>query len=62
MEIDLESLILLYNCFAFLGKSDGWQQYTAGKDFSPCIRPGHHACLDQYRPDGNLQFRYIYPP
>ena len=43
------------------GKSDGWQLYSAGRDFSTCIRPGHHACLDQFRPDGNVQFRYIYP-
>ena len=54
------NLDILLN-LTILGKSDGWQQYSPGLDFSTCIRPGHHACLDQYRPDGNIQFRFVGP-
>ncbi|XP_077984355.1 uncharacterized protein LOC144438993 [Glandiceps talaboti] len=36
-------------------KTDGYTDYqTTG--FTPCTSPGHHACLDQYLPDGNIQF------
>ncbi|XP_071517275.1 uncharacterized protein [Panulirus ornatus] len=36
------------------GRSSGWEEYEAGK-FLPCSRPAHHACLDQYVPDGNFK-------
>ena len=38
-----------------LGLQTGWEQYETGS-FSSCSVPGHHACLDQYFPAGNLQF------
>lgn len=40
------------------GRSSGWDEYEAGK-FLPCSSPAHHACLDQYLPDGNLR---LLPP
>ncbi|XP_063862820.1 uncharacterized protein LOC135102068 [Scylla paramamosain] len=36
------------------GRSSGWEEYESGK-FLPCSDPTHHACLDQYLPDGNLR-------
>lgn len=38
-----------------LGHESGWQSYHPAQ-FSRCPRVGHHACLDQYSVDGNLQF------
>ena len=35
--------------------STGRAFYTPGT-FSPCPKPGHTACLDQYPGDGNMQF------
>lgn len=38
-----------------LGYEDGWGPYRAGS-WSECPNPGSHFCLDQYWPDGNIQF------
>ncbi|XP_067947171.1 uncharacterized protein [Watersipora subatra] len=43
-----------------LSQSSGWQFYRPGT-FSPCRRPGHHSCLDQYLADGNIQFQGANP-
>ncbi|KAF6035403.1 hypothetical protein EB796_006295 [Bugula neritina] len=29
---------------------------NAKKQFSKCTHPGHHACLDEFTADGNIQF------
>ncbi|XP_069137824.1 uncharacterized protein [Argopecten irradians] len=38
-----------------LGKNTSWGKYPMN-DFLKCPEPGHHACLDNYKADGNLQF------
>ncbi|KAL9979499.1 hypothetical protein ACROYT_G017173 [Oculina patagonica] len=37
------------------GKQSGWDPYETGV-FSSCPVKGFHGCLDQYQPDGSLQF------
>ncbi|XP_020605018.1 uncharacterized protein LOC110043858 [Orbicella faveolata] len=37
------------------GKLSGWDAYEAGM-FSSCPVKGFHGCLDQYQPDGSIQF------
>ena len=38
-------------------KSSTWNFYTdSEKKFSKCPKPGDHACLDQFIPDGSLAF------
>ena len=36
-------------------KNSGWDTYQPST-FSKCAKENHHACLDQYMADGNLQF------
>ena len=38
------------------GKDTGWSIYNSGY-FQKCEKEGHHGCLDQYKADGDLQFR-----
>jgi len=33
---------------------NGWEDYKSGK-FEECSKPHHHACLDQFEPDGYLR-------
>ncbi|CAL4065973.1 unnamed protein product, partial [Meganyctiphanes norvegica] len=35
------------------GQSSGWDEYRPGR-WLPCPWPGHHACLDNVPPDGNI--------
>lgn len=42
-----------------LGEKTGRIYYKAG-EFSKCPTPGFHGCLENYLPDGNLQFRDIW--
>lgn len=37
------------------GKQSGWDAYETGV-FSSCPVKGFHGCLDQYQPDGSIQF------
>jgi len=38
-------------------RSNIWEYFhNAQKKFSQCPEPGHHACLDQFEADGNLEF------
>lgn len=37
------------------GKLSGWDTYEAGM-FGSCPVKGFHGCLDQYHPDGSIQF------
>jgi len=39
-----------------LGQYNEWYTYETGHAFQRCPRPGMHNCLDQFAPDGNLQF------
>lgn len=34
-------------------QTNGWENYESG-NFEECSKPAHHACLDQFEPDGNL--------
>ena len=43
-----------------LGQKNGWINYKTDH-FLNCDDPGHHACLDRYNPDGNLQFNRPLP-
>lgn len=38
------------------GKNTGWAVYESGY-FAKCTATEHHGCLDQFRADGDLQFR-----
>ena len=40
-----------------LGKRNGWLEYGSSSHFTPCPRPDHHACLDHFETDGNIQFQ-----
>ena len=40
-----------------LGKRNGWLEYGSSTHFTPCPRPDHHACLDHFETDGNIQFQ-----
>ncbi|XP_070554223.1 uncharacterized protein [Ptychodera flava] len=40
-----------------MGKRGGYEDYSTS-GFSPCNSPDHHACLDRYSVDGNIQFEY----
>ena len=37
------------------GKQSGWDAYEPGV-FNSCPVKGFHGCLDQYQPDGSIQF------
>ena len=37
------------------GKQSGWDAYETGV-FGSCPVKGFHGCLDQYQPDGSIQF------
>ena len=39
------------------GKRNGWMEYGSPNHFSPCPRPDHQGCLDQFEIDGNIQFK-----
>ena len=43
-----------------MGLKSGWINYKT-EHFLKCEEPGHHACLDQYNTDGNLQFQVPIP-
>ena len=43
-----------------LGEKTGWVNYQTTK-FLECEQPGHHACIDRYNTDGNLQFQLKLP-
>ena len=43
-----------------LGEKTGWINYKTTK-FLACEQPGHHACIDRYNTDGNLQFEIMLP-
>lgn len=38
------------------GKKSSWDPYVGGH-FKPCPKHHHHACLDQFPPDGSLNFK-----
>ena len=40
-----------------LGKRNGWLEYGSSTHFTPCPKPDHHACLDHFETDGNIQFQ-----
>ena len=42
-----------------LGKRNGWLEYGSSTHFTPCPRPDHHACLDHFETDGNIQFQMV---
>ena len=41
----------------FTGKRNGWLEYGSSTHFTPCPKPDHHACLDKFETDGNIQFQ-----
>ena len=43
------------------GKLSGWDAYEAGM-FNSCPLKGFHGCLDQYQPDGSIQFENNFLP
>ena len=43
-----------------LGEKTSWINYNTTK-FLTCEQPGHHACIDRYNTDGNLQFEIMLP-
>ena len=45
-----------------LGHGSSHTFYSDPGKFSPCPKPGHTGCLDQYPGDGSMQFRTDYCP
>jgi len=44
--------------WSVIAKKDAWDIYSGHvKQFPRCSTPGHHACLDKFKPDGNLIFK-----
>lgn len=37
------------------GQKSSWDEYKSGR-FQKCTIPGHHACLDQFEADGDINF------
>ena len=48
---------LIIKIFLSTGKRNGWLEYGSSTHFTPCPKPDHHACLDQFETDGNIQFQ-----